>query len=88
MLFLFAHLGVAVVGCLLMHERSHHLPLVPVYRVVYEPLRAYLLYTSVHMAVRGAGRQARRTCRRHSHRASRAEADRGGAKTAPIRDLT
>jgi biofilm PGA synthesis N-glycosyltransferase PgaC len=45
--------GVAVVGCLLMHERSHHLPLVPVYRVVYEPLRAYLLYTCVYMAVRG-----------------------------------
>ena len=53
MLFLVAHLGVAVVGCLLMHERSHHLPLVPVYRVVYEPLRAYLLYTCVYMAVRG-----------------------------------
>ena len=25
----------------------------PVYRVVYEPLRAYLLYTCVYMAVRG-----------------------------------
>ena len=27
--------------------------MVPVYRIVYEPLRAYLLYTAVYMAVRG-----------------------------------
>jgi len=27
--------------------------MVPVYRVVYEPLRAYLLYTSAYLAIRG-----------------------------------
>jgi hypothetical protein len=27
--------------------------MVPVYRVVYEPLRAYLLYTSVFLALKG-----------------------------------
>jgi biofilm PGA synthesis N-glycosyltransferase PgaC len=27
--------------------------MVPVYRIVYEPLRAYLLYTAIYMAIRG-----------------------------------
>jgi len=30
-----------------------YLLMVPVYRIVFEPLRAYLLYTAVYMAVRG-----------------------------------
>lgn len=51
--FLAAHLLVAAVGVSLMRERYHHLLLVPVYRVVYEPLRAYLLYTSAYLAFRG-----------------------------------
>ena len=36
-----------------MHEKPHHLLMVPIYRVVYEPLRAYLLYTSTYLALRG-----------------------------------
>ncbi len=53
LMFMLAHLALAAVAVVLMHERVHHLLLVPVYRVVFEPLRAYLLYTSVLMAIRG-----------------------------------
>ncbi len=52
-IFMAAHMVIAAVGVHLMRERYHHLLLVPVYRVVYEPLRAYLLYTSVFRAVKG-----------------------------------
>jgi biofilm PGA synthesis N-glycosyltransferase PgaC len=53
LLFMLAHLAVATAAVVLMHERADHLLLVPVYRLVFEPLRAYLLYTSVLMAIRG-----------------------------------
>ena len=53
LVFLAAHLIVAAVGVVLMREKWRHLWMVPVYRIVYEPLRAYLLYTAVYMAVRG-----------------------------------
>jgi len=53
LLFLAAHLIIAAVGIVLMREKWRHLWMVPVYRIVYEPLRAYLLYTAVYMAVRG-----------------------------------
>ena len=43
----------SAVGVVLMREKWRHLWMVPVYRIVYEPLRAYLLYTAVYMAVRG-----------------------------------
>lgn len=53
LMFLSAHLAVAALGVTLMREKYQHLLLVPVYRVVYEPLRAYLLYTSAYLALRG-----------------------------------
>ena len=53
LLFLGAHLIVAAVGIVLMREKWRHLWIVPVYRLVYEPLRAYLLYTAIYTAVRG-----------------------------------
>ena len=53
LLFLAAHLIIAAVGIVLMREKWRNLWMVPVYRIVYEPLRAYLLYTAVYMAVRG-----------------------------------
>lgn len=56
-LFLLVHLGFAAVAVRLMREDWKHLLMVPVYRVVYEPLRAYLLYKSVHLALRG-GRES------------------------------
>ena len=53
LLFLAAHLIIAVVGIVLMREKWRHLWMVPVYRIIYEPLRAYLIYTAAYMAVRG-----------------------------------
>lgn len=53
LLFLAAHVVVAAMGVVLMRERWQHLLMVPIYRIVYEPLRAYLLYTAAYMAVRG-----------------------------------
>jgi biofilm PGA synthesis N-glycosyltransferase PgaC len=52
-LFVVAHVILAAVAVKLMGESYHHLLMVPVYRLVYEPLRAYLLYTSVFLAVKG-----------------------------------
>ncbi|MBK7723141.1 MAG: glycosyltransferase [Austwickia sp.] len=44
---------IAWVGIRLMREDRAHLWLVPVYRIAFEPLRAYLLYTSVAAALKG-----------------------------------
>ena len=43
----------AAVAVLLLRERLSHLLMVPLYRLVYEPLRAYLLYKTGYLAVRG-----------------------------------
>jgi peptidoglycan-N-acetylglucosamine deacetylase len=53
LLFLALHLLIASVAVILMRERWANLLMVPIYRVVHEPLRAYLLYTSVYLAIRG-----------------------------------
>jgi biofilm PGA synthesis N-glycosyltransferase PgaC len=53
LLFLALHLLIAAVAVVLMRERWANLLMVPIYRVVHEPLRAYLLYTSVYLAIRG-----------------------------------
>jgi biofilm PGA synthesis N-glycosyltransferase PgaC len=44
---------VAVAAVRLLREPPAHLLVVPVYRLVYEPLRAYLLYRSAYLAARG-----------------------------------
>ncbi|GAB3354336.1 hypothetical protein GCM10027300_21340 [Modestobacter lapidis] len=43
----------AAVALYLMKERPTHLLMVPLYRLIYEPLRAYLLYASLGTALRG-----------------------------------
>lgn len=43
----------AVVAVWLLHERAAHLLMVPVYRFIHEPLRAYLLYAALGTALRG-----------------------------------
>jgi biofilm PGA synthesis N-glycosyltransferase PgaC len=43
----------AVVAVVLLRERPVHLLMVPVYRFIYEPLRAYLLYAALGTALRG-----------------------------------
>lgn len=53
LLFLGLHLAIAAAGIVLVREQWKHLIMVPIYRLVYEPLRAYLLYTSVLAALKG-----------------------------------
>jgi cellulose synthase/poly-beta-1,6-N-acetylglucosamine synthase-like glycosyltransferase/peptidoglycan/xylan/chitin deacetylase (PgdA/CDA1 family) len=53
-LFMAANIAVTAVGVRLMRERFTHLLMVPIYRAVYEPLRAYLLYSSASIAIKGA----------------------------------
>jgi peptidoglycan-N-acetylglucosamine deacetylase len=43
----------AVVAVWLLRERPGHLLMVPVYRFIYEPMRAYLLYACLGTALRG-----------------------------------
>jgi biofilm PGA synthesis N-glycosyltransferase PgaC len=43
----------AAAALYLMKERPTHLLMVPLYRLIYEPLRAYLLYASLGTALRG-----------------------------------
>jgi biofilm PGA synthesis N-glycosyltransferase PgaC len=45
--------AMALVAVLLLRERPTHLAMVPLYRFIYEPLRAYLLYASLGTALRG-----------------------------------
>jgi biofilm PGA synthesis N-glycosyltransferase PgaC len=47
------HLVMATVAVALMRERWWHLLVVPVYRVIYEPLRTYLLYSTALAVLRG-----------------------------------
>jgi cellulose synthase/poly-beta-1,6-N-acetylglucosamine synthase-like glycosyltransferase/peptidoglycan/xylan/chitin deacetylase (PgdA/CDA1 family) len=51
--FVGVHLLAATVGVALMRESPTHLVMVPLHRLIYEPLRVYLLYTSLLTAVRG-----------------------------------
>lgn len=53
--FTTAHVTVAAVAVLVMGQSRGNLLMVPVYRLVFEPLRAYLIYTSAAMALRGVG---------------------------------
>ena len=51
--FMAVQVVVSAVAVRMMGEDCHHLWVVPLYRLAYEPLRAYLLYTSALTAVRG-----------------------------------
>jgi biofilm PGA synthesis N-glycosyltransferase PgaC len=52
-LFSLIYGALAAVAVRLLRERPVHLLMVPLYRLIYEPLRAYLLYASFGTAVRG-----------------------------------
>lgn len=52
-IFLLMQLMTSVVGVWLAGERPIHLLMAPFYRVVYEPLRAYILYKSIFAILRG-----------------------------------
>jgi biofilm PGA synthesis N-glycosyltransferase PgaC len=53
LLFALMYGAIAAVAVRLLGERPAHLLMVPLYRFIYEPLRAYLLYASIGAAVRG-----------------------------------
>lgn len=44
---------ITLIALLTVGERPWHLLVVPIYRIIYEPLRTYLLYTAFFKAVRG-----------------------------------
>jgi hypothetical protein len=46
-------LAMAVVAVRMVRERAWHLLVVPVYRLIYEPLRAYVLYRSLLIVAEG-----------------------------------
>ena len=52
-IFLVVQFVTAVVGIWLTREHPIHLLMVPLYRVIYEPLRAYILYKSILTILRG-----------------------------------
>ncbi len=52
-MFCLIHLGLAAASVGLMREDWSHLKMVPFYRLVNDPLRAYLLYKSVVLAIKG-----------------------------------
>jgi biofilm PGA synthesis N-glycosyltransferase PgaC len=62
-LFVLAQMVIAAVAVRVMGEKYHHVLMVPVYRLVFEPLRAYLLYTSVYLAIKGGRMQWKKLVR-------------------------
>jgi cellulose synthase/poly-beta-1,6-N-acetylglucosamine synthase-like glycosyltransferase/peptidoglycan/xylan/chitin deacetylase (PgdA/CDA1 family) len=47
------HMIISLTAVLMARERLWHLLVVPIYRLIYEPLRAYLLYASAYRAIKG-----------------------------------
>lgn len=47
------HLVISIVAVLMVRESPLHLLMVPIYRLIYEPLRAYVVFGSAIQAVRG-----------------------------------
>lgn len=47
------HLIISAVAIAMVRESPWHLLVVPIYRLIYEPLRAYLIYASVWRALKG-----------------------------------
>ena len=48
-----AHLLISIVAVRMVRERPWHLLVVPLYRLIYEPLRTYVLYKSLLLATKG-----------------------------------
>ena len=47
------HMIISIAAIAMARERASHLLVVPIYRLIYEPLRAYLLYASSYRALKG-----------------------------------
>lgn len=48
------HMLISIVAVLMVHESPLHLLIVPIYRLIYEPLRAYVVFGSAIQAIRGS----------------------------------
>ncbi|SLK13840.1 bifunctional polysaccharide deacetylase/glycosyltransferase family 2 protein [Arthrobacter sp. P2b] len=48
------HMLISIVAVLMVHENLLHLLMVPAYRLIYEPLRAYVVFGSAIQALRGS----------------------------------
>lgn len=48
------HMVISVVAVLMVHESPSHLLIVPIYRLIYEPLRAYVVFGAALRALRGS----------------------------------
>jgi biofilm PGA synthesis N-glycosyltransferase PgaC len=64
------HLIISVTAIAIARERWWHLLVVPIYRLIYEPLRAYLLVASAYRVIRGTAVQWDKLERRNSVRAA------------------
>lgn len=47
------HMVISIIAVVMVREKAWHLLVVPVYRLIYEPLRAYLLYASLLRVIKG-----------------------------------
>jgi biofilm PGA synthesis N-glycosyltransferase PgaC len=47
------HMLISIVALLMVRENLLHLLMVPIYRLIYEPLRAYVVFGSAILALRG-----------------------------------
>jgi biofilm PGA synthesis N-glycosyltransferase PgaC len=47
------HMIISITAVMIARERAWHLLVVPIYRLIYEPLRAYLLYASTYRVIKG-----------------------------------
>jgi cellulose synthase/poly-beta-1,6-N-acetylglucosamine synthase-like glycosyltransferase/peptidoglycan/xylan/chitin deacetylase (PgdA/CDA1 family) len=47
------HMIISITAVAMARERPWHLLVVPIYRLIYEPLRAYLLYASAYRVIKG-----------------------------------
>jgi hypothetical protein len=47
------HMLISIVAVLMVRENLLHLLMVPIYRLIYEPLRAYVVFGSAIQALRG-----------------------------------
>lgn len=47
------HLVISIIAVAMVREKAWHLLIVPIYRLIYEPLRAYLLYAALIRAIKG-----------------------------------
>lgn len=80
------HMVISITAVAMARERPWHLLVVPIYRLIYEPLRAYLLYASAYRVIKGTIVQWDKLERRNSVNASSAIGIKHGVTPPSIHD--